>query len=88
MLTLTDFLTVAGAAAITTALVALLRAAWPRAPEPWSTWVLAEGTVFVGGLWHGSLTVRGGLLLFVSGMVVATTALGSQTGVQKLIGKA
>ena len=32
MLTLTNFLTVAGAAAITTALVALLKAMWKAAP--------------------------------------------------------
>ena len=82
MLTLTNFLTVAGAAAITAALVSLLKAAWPRAPEPWSTWGLAEGTVFVGGFLQGPLTGREVLLLFVSGMVVAATALGSRSGLQ------
>ncbi len=88
MLTLTNFLTVAGAAAITTALGTLLRALWKTAPEPWSTWVLGEVIVFVGGVLQGSITAREGLLLFVSGMVVAATALGSHTGVTKALGKA
>ena len=88
MLTLTNFLTVAGAAAITTALVALLKAIWKTAPEPWVTWTLAEGTVFIGGVLQGPLTWKEVLLLAVSGMVVAATALGSQAGVQKLVTKA
>ncbi len=88
MLTLTNFLTVSGAAAITTALVALLKAMWKAAPEPWVTWALAEGTVFMGGVLRGPLSGKEVLLLAVSGMVVAATALGSQAGVQKLITKA
>ncbi len=88
MLTLTDFLTVTGAAAGTTALVALIKAIWKTAPEPWVTWALAEGTVFVGGALRSSLSGKEVLLLAVSGMVVAATALGSQAGVQKLITKA
>lgn len=88
MLTLTNFLTVAGAAAITTALVALLKALWKAAPEPWVTWVLAESTVFMGGVLQGPLSGKEVLLLAVSGMVVAATALGSQAGMQKLVTKA
>ncbi len=76
MLTMADFLTVAGATAITTALVTLLKAAWPQAPEPWSTWGVSEGTVFAGGFLHGPLTVRAALVLVVSGMVVAAAVLG------------
>ncbi|MDA8204939.1 MAG: hypothetical protein M0Z36_02650 [Thermaerobacter sp.] len=88
MLTLTNFLTVAGAAASTTALVALLKDIWKAAPEPWVTWALAEGTVLIGGVLRGPLSGKEVLLLAVSGMVVAATALGSQAGVQKLITKA
>ena len=58
VLTLTDFLTVTGAA------------------------------VFVGGVLKGPITARGdSLLLSVSGMVVAATALGSHTGVVKWLEK-
>ncbi len=88
MLTLTNFLTVAGAAAVTTAVVALIKAIWKAAPEPWVTWVLAEGIVFIGGLLRGPLTWKELVLLVVSGMVVAATALGSQAGVQKITNKA
>lgn len=87
MLTLTNFLTVAGAAAITTALIALLKAIWKAVPEPWVTWALAEGTVFMGGVLRGPLSGKEVLLLAVSGMMVAATALGSQVGVQKLVMK-
>lgn len=85
MLTVTDFLTVAGATAITTALVTFLKKFWPAAPEPWITWRVAEATVFVGGLLQGSLTWQSGLLLAISGMVVAAAALGSQVGIQKVL---
>lgn len=88
MLTVTDFLTVAGAAAITTALVTVLKALWPTAPEPWVTWGVAEATVFVGGLLQGPLMWQSGLLLAISGMVVAAAALGSQAGIQKILTKA
>ena len=88
MLTLTNFLTVTGTAAITTTLGALVKAFWKTMPEPWSTWMLGEVVVFVGGVLQGPITAREGLLLFVSGMVVAATALGSQTGVTKALGKA
>ncbi len=88
MLTLTNFLTVAGAAAITTALGSLVKMLWKAAPEPWSPWVLGKVVVFVGGVLQGPITAREGLLLFVSGMVVAATALGSHTGVNKALGKA
>ncbi len=88
MLTLTNFLTVAGAAAITTALVALSKTMWKAAPEPWVTWALAEGTIFMGGVLRGPLSGKEVLLRAVSGMVVAATTLGSQAGVQKLITKA
>ncbi len=81
MLTLTNFLTVTGAAAITTALGVLIKALWKTAPEPWSTWALGEVVVFVGDVLKGPITIRDVLLLFVSGMVVAATALASQTGV-------
>jgi hypothetical protein len=85
MLTLTNFLTVAGAATITTALVALLKDIWKAAPKPWVTWALAEGTVFIGGVLRGPVNGKEVLLLAVSDMVVAATALGSQAGVQKLL---
>lgn len=85
MLTLTNFLTVAGAAAITTALVALIKAMWKAAPEPWVTWALAEGTVFMGGVLRGPLSGKEVLLLAVSGMVVAAVALGSQSAVIKAL---
>jgi hypothetical protein len=88
MLTLTNFLTVAGAATITTALVAFVKSIWKTAPDPWVTWIFAEGTVFVGGVLQGPLTWKEVLLLGVSGLVVAATALGSQTGIQKVLGKA
>ncbi len=88
MLTLTNFLTVAGAVAITTALGSLVKMLWKAAPESWSTWMLGEVVVFVGGVLQGPITAREGLLLFVSGMVVAATALGSHTGVTKALGKA
>ena len=85
MLTPRDFLTVAGAAAITKALVFLLKAIWKKDLDPWATWTLAEVTVFVGGLLKGPLTPREGLLLFVSGMVVAAVALGSQSAARKAL---
>ena len=72
MLTLTNFLTVTGAAAITTALGSLVKMLWKAAPEPWSTWVLGEVVVFVGGVLQGPITAREGLLLFISGMVVGS----------------
>lgn len=85
MLTLTNFLTVSGAAGITVAIVSLIHALWPRGPEPWLTWSVAELVVFFGGLLNHPLTVTNGMLFFVSGMVVAATALGSQTGIQHVI---
>ena len=51
------------------------------------TWALAEGTVFIGGILRGPLSGKEVLLLAVSGMVVAATALGSQTGIQKITQK-
>lgn len=81
MLTLTNFLTVAGATGITVAVVTLLKLLWPRGPEPWLTWGVAEGVVWVGGVLSAPLTVSRAVLLLISGMVVAATALGSQAGV-------
>jgi hypothetical protein len=83
MLTLTDFLTISGATAITVALVSLIRAAWTRAPEPWVTWGAAEFTAFAGGLIQGHWSLSEVVLLFMSGIVVATTALGSRFGLQQ-----
>ena len=57
-------------------------AAWA---EPWLTWGVAEIVVFLGGLFSEPLTVTHGVLLFVSGMVVAATALGSRSGIQQVI---
>ena len=85
MLTLTNFLTVAGAAGITVAVVSLIHTLWPAGPDPWLTWGVAEIIVFLGGLWSEPLTILHGLLLFVSGMVVASTALGSQAGVHSVL---
>ena len=85
MLTLTNFLTVAGATGITVAVEALIRSLWPQAPEPWITWGVAEIIVFLGGLFSEPLTVTHGVLLFVSGMVVAATALGSRAGVHSVL---
>ena len=85
MLTLTNFLTVAGAAGITVAVVSLIHALWPHGPEPWLTWSVAEIVVFLGGLFSEPLTVTHGVLLFVSGMVVAATALGSRAGVHSVL---
>ena len=82
MLTLANFLTIGGATGITVAVGALLRSFWPQAPEPWITWGVAEFVVFLGGVLSTPVTVIHGILLFVSGMVVAATALGSRTGVQ------
>ncbi len=82
MLTLTNFLTIGGATGITVAVGALIRSFWPQAPEPWITWGVAEIVVFLGGLLSAPVTVINGVLLFVSGMVVAAAALGSRTGVQ------
>lgn len=85
MLTVTNFITMTGATAITTALVTFLKNFWPAAPEPWITWGGAEATVFIGGLLQGPLTWQSGLLLAISGMVVAAVALGSQVGIQKVL---
>ena len=84
MLTWTNFLTVAGAAAITAALVTLLKSIWKTAPEPWATWAMAELTVFVGGTSQGPLTWRAVLLLAVSGMVVAATVLGGHSSISQI----
>ena len=73
MLTLTDFMTVAGATAITAAVLSLLQDIWKKAPEPWCTWILAEVVVFLGGLMQGGVTVRAALVWFVSGIVAAAT---------------
>ncbi len=43
--------------------------------------MLGEAIAFVGGVLQGPITIREGLLLFVS-------LLGSQTGVTKALGKA
>lgn len=82
MLTLTNFLTIGGAAGITVLVVSLIHAVWPQGSDPWVTWGVAELVVFLGGLLTESLTATHGVLLFVSGMVVAATALGSRAGVQ------
>lgn len=82
MLTLANFLTIGGATGITVAVGALIRSFWPQAPEPWIAWGVAEIVVFFGGLLSAPVTVINGVLLFVSGMVVAAAALGSRTGVQ------
>ena len=63
MLTLTNFLTVTGAATITTALGALVKALWKTAPEPWSTWALGEVVVFVGAVLQGPITTIRDVLL-------------------------
>jgi hypothetical protein len=86
MLTMTNFLTVAGAAGITVAVVTLIKKIWPRGPEPWITWGVAEGVVFLGGLSSSPFTIKQAVLFFISGMVVAATALGSQTGIQHVTG--
>ena len=87
MLTMTNFLTVAGAAGITVAVVTLIKKIWPRGPEPWITWGVAELVVFLGGLWQTvwTLSVMQSVLLFISGIMVITMALGSRTGVQLII---
>lgn len=84
MLTLTDFATIAGAAGITVAIMALVKALWHGAPEPWVTWGVAEGIVWIGGLLTGPWTLSRGVLLLISGMVVVATvtALGSHAGVR------
>jgi hypothetical protein len=82
MLTLANFLTIGGATGITVAVVSVIHALWPQGSEAWATWSVAEIVVFLGGLLSESLTVAHGVLLFVSGMVVAAAALGSRTGVQ------
>ena len=82
MLTLTNFLTVAGATGITVAVVSLIHALWPSGPEPWLTWAVAEIIVFLGGLLSESLTILHVVLFFVNGMVVASTALGGRAGIQ------
>lgn len=81
MLTMSDFLTVAGASGLTVAIVTLLKTLWPGGSDPWVTWGVAEAVMFTGGLlFHGDqLTAKTVVLLFMSGIVVATTALGSQT---------
>lgn len=85
MLTLTNFLTIGGATGITVAVVSMIHALWPHGPEPWVTWGVAEIVVFLGGLFSEPLTVTHGVLFFVSGMVVAATALGSRSGIQQVI---
>ncbi len=77
MLTLTDFVTVAGATAITAAVLSLLREIWKTTPEPWCTWALAEVVVFVGGFMAGRVTVRDALVWFVSGVVAAAAVRAS-----------
>lgn len=88
MLTATSLLTLAGATAITLALVRVAKALWPQGPQVWITLLSAQFTVFVGAVVaQEAWTVRSGLLLFVSGLVITASALGSQSGVQLLIGK-
>lgn len=70
---------------MTIAIVSFVKSAWPRGPEPWTTWGIAEITVFVGGFLKGAFTLREAVLLFFSGIIVAATALGSRSGVQLLI---
>ena len=82
MLTLANFLTIGGATGMTVAVVSLIHALWPEGSDPWVTWGVAEIVVFLGGLLSESLTAAHGVLLFVSGMVVAAAALGSRAGVQ------
>lgn len=84
MLTVGDFLTVAGASGITVAVVTLLKTMWPRASNPWVTWGVAEVVMFMGGLILNAepISAKTVALLFMSGMVVATTALGSRITVQ------
>lgn len=85
MLTLGDFETVAGAAAITLAVVKVLTSMWPKAPRIWILWAAAECTVFAGGLMRGPITWQIALELFFSGMVVAATALGSGSGGEAIL---
>ncbi|PSR21511.1 MAG: hypothetical protein C7B43_21255 [Sulfobacillus benefaciens] len=87
MLTVTDFLTFTGATSITVALVTFVKIWWPHAPDPWMTWGVAELVVFLGGLWQTAwtLSVMQSVLLFISGIMVTTMALGSRTGVQLVI---
>ena len=82
MLTLANFLTIGGATSITVAVVSVIHAVWPQGSDPWVTWGVAELVVFLGGLLTESLTAVHGVLLFVSGLVVAAAALGSRTGVR------
>jgi hypothetical protein len=84
MLSAANFVTITGATAITVAVVRLLRALWPRGPEPWITWGVAEGVTLIGGLLTRPLTAQAIVLLGISGMVVAATALGSQAGWQQV----
>ncbi|PSR21474.1 MAG: hypothetical protein C7B45_10620 [Sulfobacillus acidophilus] len=84
MLTLANFGTVAGATAITLAIVKLLTAVWPKVPHMWAVWAAAECTMFVDGLMTGPWTITKAVELFFSGMVVAATALGSTTGGQRI----
>jgi len=84
MLNASNFVTLTGVTAITVAVVRLLKALWPGGPEPWITWGVAEGVTFIGGLITGPLTAHAILLLGISGMVVAATALGSQAGWQQM----
>ena len=77
MLTLTDFVTVAGATAITAAVLSLLQEIWKATPKPWCTWVLAEVVVFLGGFMGGRVTLRDALVWFVSGVVAAAAARNS-----------
>ena len=78
MIALTNYLTFAGAASISKALATLLKDAWPRAPEPWVTWGIAKGIVFLGGILQGPLTAKEILLLCVSGTVVGARAVECQ----------
>ena len=75
MLTMGDFETVAGATAITLAIVKLITAVWPSAPRVWLIWAASEATVFAGGIIRGAVTGTVALELFFSGMVVAAAAL-------------
>jgi hypothetical protein len=88
MLTLSDFGTVAGASAITLAVVKLLTALWPKLPHIWGVFAAAECTMFVDGLLTGPWTVTKAIDLFFSGLVVAAAALGSKNGSQTIVARA
>jgi hypothetical protein len=82
MLSLSNFGTVAGAAAVTLAIVKVVTALWASAPRIWVTWAAAEVTTFAYGLATHAITWATVLTIFLSGIVVAATAMGSSSGAQ------